>query len=296
MQTALRPSAADATGVAQFDLSRPAVMGVLNVTPDSFSDGGLAEAPEAAASKAAQLIADGATVLDIGGESTRPGATPTPPEIERARVLPVLERLAEQSVPALISIDTRNADTALAALDRGARLFNDVSALRHDPASAEAAAAYAEAGGGVCLMHAQGDPQTMQHAPRYDDVVDDVAAFLEARLAAAVRAGAPERSVWLDPGVGFGKTYRHNVALLQGLERIVALGRPVLVGVSRKGFIGWLTGVDAPSDRAPGSVAAGLYALSKGARILRVHDVAETTQAVAVWTALAEPEKNEVEQ
>jgi dihydropteroate synthase len=253
-------------------------MGVVNVTPDSFSDGGLYFSADAAVTRGEQLAGEGAGVLDVGGESTRPGAEPVPEAVEVERVVPVVERLRRFTV----SVDTRKASVAEAALQAGARIVNDISAFRHAPSMA---GLVASAGAGCCLMHMLGDdPRTMQHAPAYDDVVSDVKAFLEERLAFAVSEGVPEEKVWLDPGIGFGKTVDHNLELLRRLDEIVAIGRPVVVGTSRKSFLGKLTGRDAP-ERVPGTVATNVIALERGASIFRVHDVAANVDALAVAAA-----------
>jgi dihydropteroate synthase len=253
-------------------------MGVVNVTPDSFSDGGLYLDSDAAVAHGEQLAGEGAAVLDVGGESTRPGAAPVSLDEELRRVLPVIERLS----PATISIDTRKAAVAEAALAAGASIVNDVSAFRHDAAMT---GVVARAGAGCCLMHMLGDdPRTMQDDPVYDDVVSDVKAFLEERLAFAVSEGVPEEKVWLDPGIGFGKTLEHNLELLRRLDEIVAIGRPVVVGASRKSFLGKLTGRD-PQDRVAGTIATNVMALERGASIFRVHDVAPTVDALAVAAA-----------
>jgi dihydropteroate synthase len=257
--------------------ARPKVMGVLNVTPDSFSDGGDFFELAAAIAQAERLAAEGADLIDVGGESTRPGANPVLAGEELRRVLPVIEALAERNgVP--ISIDTSKAVVARAAIERGASFVNDVTALRGDP---EMAAAVAEAGAEVCLMHMRGEPRTMQDDPRYDDVVAEVRSFLEERLAAAVRAGIAEQKVWLDPGIGFGKTLEHNLELLRRLDEIVAIGRPVVVGASRKRFLGALTG-RGERDRVAATVAANVLAFERGATMFRVHDVAPTRDALVV--------------
>jgi dihydropteroate synthase len=264
------------------NLPRPAVMGVLNVTPDSFSDGGLYLDPDAALARGEQLAADGADLIDVGGASTRPGAEPVAADEELRRVTPVIERLAaEVSVP--LSIDTSKASVARAAIEAGASFVNDVSALRGDP---EMAALVAGSGVDICLMHMQGEPRTMQDEPRYDDVVSEVKAFLEERLAFAVGEGILEQRVWLDPGIGFGKALEHNLELIRRLGEIVAIGRPVVVGASRKRFIGALTGRP-EAERLPGSLAAAVLAVEQGARMVRVHDVRETREALLVAGALA---------
>ncbi len=252
-------------------------MGVLNVTPDSFSDGGAFLDPDAAVAHACAMVAEGADLIDVGGESTRPGASPVGPDEELRRVMPVLERLS--GVP--VSIDTSKAVVARAATDAGAVLVNDVTALRGD---AGMAAAVAESGAEVCLMHMLGEPRTMQDDPRYEDVVSEVKAFLEERLGFAVAQGILEERIWLDPGIGFGKTLEHNLELLRRLDEIVALGRPVVVGVSRKRFLGSLTGRAEP-DRVAGGIAANVLAFQRGAQMFRVHDVAETRDALAVAAA-----------
>ena len=254
-------------------------MGVVNVTPDSFSDGGRFLDPQAAVAHGERLIAEGAQILDVGGESTRPGAAGVPAEEELRRVLPVVQGLA--AAGARISVDTSKAAVAEAALGAGASYVNDVTAFRGDPALA---ALVAERGVDCCLMHMLGTPRTMQDAPRYDDVVSEVKAFLEQRLASAVGAGVAEERVMLDPGIGFGKTVDHNLALLARLDEIVALGRPVVVGVSRKSFLGRITGREA-GERAVATAAANALALERGASVFRVHDVRETLDALAVTAA-----------
>jgi dihydropteroate synthase len=255
-------------------------MGVLNVTPDSFSDGGTFLHPAAAVAHAERMAAEGADVVDVGGESTRPGAKPVPQEEEMRRVMPVIERLAEHGgIP--LSIDTSKAGVARAATSAGAVLVNDVTALRGDPGMA---AVVAESGAELCLMHMRGDPRTMQEDPRYGDVVSEVRAFLEERLSFAVAQGIREERVWLDPGIGFGKTLAHNLELLRRLDEIVAVGRPVIVGVSRKSFIGTLTGRSEP-DRVAGGVAANVLAFQRGAHMFRVHDVLQTRDALTVAAA-----------
>ena len=264
---------------------RPAVMGVLNVTPDSFSDGGRFLAPEAATAHGRRLAGEGADLIDIGGESTRPGAEPVAPAEELRRVLPVIEALAEATnVP--LSIDTYKASVARAALAAGASFVNDVSALRSD---SEMPAVVAEAGVDVCLMHMKGEPRTMQEDPRYGDVVSEVKAFLEERLAFAAGEGVREDRIWLDPGIGFGKTLEHNLELLRRLDEIVAIGQPVLVGLSRKRFLGALTG-RAEQERLAGGLSAVVMAFERGATMFRVHDVRETRDALSVAGAtLGEP-------
>ncbi len=267
-------------------LARPRIMGVLNVTPDSFSDGGRHAGPEEALRAADALIAAGADILDIGGESTRPGADPVPEAVELDRVLPVIAAIRAARPAAVISIDTRKAAVAAAAFAAGADLLNDVSSLGFDPASLPLAAA---SGRKVCLMHARGDPRSMQDDPRYDDVLLDVCDFLEARIAASEAAGIVRTRILVDPGIGFGKTVAHNLALVRGLAILHGLGCPVLFGASRKRFIGALGDAPDPAGRLPGSLAVALEALRQGAQVIRVHDVAETRQALALWAALASP-------
>jgi dihydropteroate synthase len=254
------------------------IMGVVNVTPDSFSDGGRYLDPRTAIGHGEQLAAEGAAILDIGGESTRPGADPVSEEEELRRVVPVVEGLAGV---ARISIDTSKVAVAAAALDAGADYVNDVTAFRSDP---DLAALVAERGVDCCLMHMLGTPRTMQQDPRYDDVVSEVKAFLEARLAYAVGEGVAEERVMLDPGIGFGKTVEHNLELIRRLDEIVAIGRPVVFGVSRKSFLGKLTG-RAVGERAVATAAANVLALERGASIFRVHDVPETVDALTVAAA-----------
>jgi len=259
-------------------MERPIVMGVVNVTPDSFSDGGLFLDPDAAVRHGKELAAEGAEILDVGGESTRPGAEPVPADAELERVVPVVERLATE---ARLSVDTTKLAVAEAALQAGARIVNDVSAFRFEP---EMAGLVASAGAWCCLMHMLGEPRTMQDDPHYDDVVSDVKAFLEERLAFAVGEGVPEDRVWLDPGIGFGKTSDHNLELLRRLDEIVAIGRPVVIGTSRKSFLGRITGRE-PRDRVPGTIATNVIAWERGASIFRVHDVAPVADALKVAAA-----------
>jgi dihydropteroate synthase len=262
------------------ELTRPCVVGILNVTPDSFSDGGQFVSPALALRRAEALVQEGAGVLDIGGESTRPGSDPVPVEEELRRVLPVVAEAAALGVP--ISVDTRRAEVARAALLVGASIVNDVSALG-DPAMASVVA---EAGAGLILMHLRGTPRTMQEDPRYEDVVREVGAFLVERRAVAERSGLPREAVVLDPGFGFGKTLEHNLEILRRLGELAALGSPVLVGASRKSFLGMLAGIEDPQGRGPGSLAAVLAARARGACLFRVHDVAATRQALAVFEAI----------
>ncbi|MGO9822898.1 MAG: dihydropteroate synthase [Solirubrobacteraceae bacterium] len=256
-----------------------AVMGIVNVTPDSFSDGGLYLEPRAAVDHALELERAGAVILDIGGESTRPGALPVAEPEEVRRVLPVIEALADS--PAQLSIDTSKAAVAAAAISAGATLVNDVTALRGDPAMVDVVAA---AGVDCCLMHMLGEPRTMQHDPRYDDVVSEVKAFLEQRMAFAVAHGVAEQRILLDPGIGFGKTTEHNLELLRRLDEIVALGRPVAIGTSRKSFLGKITAKPV-EDRIAATIATNVFAYLRGARVFRVHDVAPVHDALAITAA-----------
>jgi dihydropteroate synthase len=256
------------------------LMGVVNVTPDSFSDGGMYLDPEAAIFHGRELAEAGAEILDVGGESTRPGAEPVGVEEELRRVVPVIRGLS--GTQCRISVDTSKAAVAAEALDAGAEIVNDVTALRGDP---EMGGLCAERGATVVLMHMLGDPRTMQEDPRYGDVVDDVKAFLAERLEAAVAAGIDEERVWLDPGIGFGKTAAHNMELLRRLGELLDLGRPLVIGTSRKSFIGKVDG--SPADRRlGGTIASSVLAAAEGADVLRVHDVAELRQALAVATAI----------
>jgi len=259
---------------------KPELMGVVNVTPDSFSDGGLYLEPEVAVAHGMQLVEDGAGILDVGGESTRPGAEPVGVEEELRRVVPVVRGLAGSG--ARISVDTSKAAVAAAALGDGAEIVNDVTALRGDP---EMAALCADRSATVVLMHMLGEPRTMQEDPRYEDVVDEVKAFLAERLEAAVAAGIEEGRVWLDPGIGFGKTAAHNLELLRRLGELRELGRPLVVGTSRKSFIGRLDGSSA-DQRLGGTIASSVLAAAEGAGVLRVHDVAEVRQALQVAAAI----------
>ncbi len=256
------------------------LMGVVNVTPDSFSDGGLYLDPEAAVGHGEELTAAGAAILDVGGESTRPGAEPVAEDEELTRVVPVVDGLVGGE--AAISIDTSKAAVAAAALDAGAEIVNDVTALRGDP---EMAALCAERGATVVLMHMLGTPRTMQDEPRYDDVVDEVKAFLAERTETAAAAGVAEERIWLDPGIGFGKTAEHNLELLRRLGELRDLGLPLVVGTSRKGFIGRVDGSGA-GERLGGTIASTVLAAAAGAEVLRVHDVAEVGQAMAVAGAI----------
>ena len=256
-------------------------MGVVNVTPDSFSDGGVNFAADDAVASARRMLDEGAAIVDLGGESTRPGAEPVSADEELRRVVPVLERL--QGVP--VSIDTAKSGVAARALELGAELVNDVTALRADP---ELAGVVAESGAYLCLMHMQGEPRTMQLDPRYDDVVADVARFLDERLSFAVSQGIAEERICLDPGIGFGKTVEQNFELLRRVDELVALGRPIMVGISRKSSLGKLLGdPDAKTGTTAASVGAAVAAYERGATILRVHDVREHVEALRAAEAVA---------
>ena len=281
VSTALDRMSVKRHSIAGLSLDRPRIMGIVNVTPDSFSDGGRHATADAAIAHGLKLVEDGADILDVGAESTRPGSEAVPLEEELDRLLPVLQGLrARTAVP--ISVDTRKAEVMRRAVAAGASILNDVSALTYDPAAMEAAAA---SGLPVVLMHALGDPKTMQEDPRYDDVLLDVYDYLEGRVEACEAAGIARERLVVDPGIGFGKTVEHNLALMAGLAIFHGLGVPVLLGASRKRFIGAITGVTAATDRVAGSVGAALAAAGQGAQILRVHDVAATRQALDVWTA-----------
>jgi dihydropteroate synthase len=266
-------------GPFKLSLERPLVMGVVNVTPDSFSDGGLYASAQQAVAHARRLVEEGADILDIGGESTRPGSAAVALDEERQRVLPVLEALAGCGVP--LSVDTRKPEFMLEAIAAGAAMINDVTALTA-PAALEAVA---KAPVAVCLMHMQGDPGTMQESPTYRDVVREVRDYLAQRVAAAERAGVARDRIVVDPGFGFGKTVEHNLALLRSLAEFRSLGVALLAGLSRKAMLGKLTG-RGPQERVHASIAAALLAVQNGAQIVRVHDVAATRDALAVWNAL----------
>ena len=268
-------------GSQRLVLDRPLVMGIVNVTPDSFSDGGAHADPAAAAEYASGMVASGADIVDVGGESTRPGAAPVSEAEELARVLPVVEALAADGVVP-VSIDTRHAAVARACVEAGAGIVNDVSGFR-DPAMVEVAAASEV---GLVVMHMLGEPATMQDDPRYDDVVAEVTGFLGQRAEALHEAGVARERIGIDPGIGFGKTTEHNLELLRRLSEIAALGYPVVVGASRKRFIGNILGEDDPTRRIHGSVGAAAYAALNGAHVVRVHDVAETVQALKVVSAI----------
>jgi len=261
----------------------PVLIGILNVTPDSFSDGGDFFDPESAANHAATMLDEGAEIIDVGGESTRPGSDPVPQDEEVRRVTPVIERTLAVRPEAVISIDTYRAETAAAALEAGAAFVNDVTALRGDP---RMASVVAETGCPVVLMHMEGEPKTMQREPHYEDVVREVREFLAQRADYAVASGVRPENVIVDPGIGFGKNLEHNLALLRDLDVLVGLGFPVLVGASRKRFIGTITGVEEARERVFGTVATTVLAYEKGARYFRVHDVRANRDALAVAEAV----------
>lgn len=263
----------------------PLIMGIVNVTPDSFSDGGQHDTTDRAVAHALKLVAEGADILDIGGESTRPGAAPVSALEEQARVLPVLRALAQAGCGVPVSVDTRNASTMRAALEEGAAMINDITALLGDPQAFEVVR---DTNCFVCLMHMQGRPQTMQKNPHYNNVVEDVFKFLSSRILDCDTNGIDKKRLIVDPGIGFGKDLSHNLDLLHQLDRFASLGVPLLLGVSRKRFIAHICEGADVKDRLPGSLAAALYGLTRGARILRVHDVAQTVQALKVWRAIEE--------
>lgn len=268
--------------VAGLDMGQPQIMGILNATPDSFSDGGRHASVEAALASARDMVAAGAAILDVGGESTRPGADFVPPEEEIRRTAPIVSAIRADT-GALVSIDTRKADVARAALDSGAGLVNDVAGFTFDAALAPLCARSRVP---VCVMHAQGDPATMQDDPQYDDVLLDVFDFLKIRLDHLESEGISRNQIIVDPGIGFGKTLDHNLTLLHNIALFHDLGVPVLLGASRKRFIGTVAGEPRADARAPGSVAVALAALAQGVQIIRVHDVAETAQALRLWSAV----------
>lgn len=265
---------------AGLSLDRARIMGIVNATPDSFSDGGEAFAFDDAVARGLQMMADGADIIDVGGESTRPGAAPLTREVEISRTVPVIKRLVREG--ALVSIDTRHADVMRAAVNAGANIINDVSALTGEGALDAAA----QSGASIVLMHMQGEPGTMQANPSYDDAPAEVLSYLKDRVQACVDAGIARTRIAVDPGIGFGKTVDHNLQILNRLDLYDALDVPVLLGVSRKSFIGAIADVPDAQKRLPGSIAAALASVAKGAKIVRVHDVAETVQALKVWSAI----------
>jgi dihydropteroate synthase len=270
-------------GRFELPLERPLVMGILNVTPDSFSDGGSFDDPAAAVNRAERIISEGAAILDVGGESTRPGAEPVPVAAELSRVRPVVMRFANDYVP--VSIDTRHAEVARACAEAGASIINDVSGFR----DREMADVAASTDVGVVIMHMAGEPRTMQAEPHYDEVVAEVGGYLVAQAAMLEAFGVARERIAIDPGIGFGKTLEHNLELLRRLSELAELGYPVVVGASRKRFIGAISAVDDPADRLGGSIAAALWSAAHGAHVVRVHDVAPTVQALAVQHALETP-------
>lgn len=269
-------------------LDRPRIMGVVNVTPDSFSDGGETAASATAIERGLAMAAAGADFVDVGGESTRPGAAPVALDEELRRVLPVVGALSAAGIR--VSIDTRRPEVMAAALDAGATVVNDITALGRDPRALPLVAAR---GAAVVLMHMQGDPQTMQVEPRYDDAARDVHAWLKGRVEACLAAGIPRARIAVDPGIGFGKTLAHNLRILSRLDLYRPLACAVLIGVSRKSFIARLSANEPPQERLPGSLAAALFAVAQGAAIVRVHDVEATHQALRVWQALADAANGE---
>ena len=268
--------------IAGVKMDRPQIMGILNATPDSFSDGGVNNSVESALRSAQEMVSHGANILDIGGESTRPGASYVPEAEEIARTKPLIEAIRTKT-NALISIDTRKASVAQAAWMAGAGLINDVSGFTFDP---HLAPFCAEKGAPVCVMHMQGDPATMQDDPQYEDVLLDVYDFLEGQVARLEQLGLPRSQIVVDPGIGFGKTEAHNLTLLQNLSLFHGLGCSILLGVSRKGLIGQIGKEPRKDARAPGSIAVALAGLAQGVQIVRVHDVAETAQALRLWAAV----------
>ena len=294
-QAQLAHLTAPRASLAGLDMNQPQIMGILNVTPDSFSDGGLHNAPDAALHAAIKMASAGAAIIDIGGESTRPGAALVPEEEEIARTIPVIDALRKAS-DVLVSIDTRKAAVAEAALGAGAGLINDVSGFTFDPGLAPLAA---RAGVPVCVMHSRGDPANMQDAPAYDNVLLDVYDFLETQVTALEAAGITRARILVDPGIGFGKTAAHNLELLRNIALFHGLGCAILLGASRKRFIGTIGGTIGKAPRAdtrmPGSIAIGLAALGQGVQLLRVHDVGETAQAIRLWQALGQANGQGVE-
>jgi len=270
--------------MVELDFSKGAlIMGVVNVTPDSFSDGGQFLDSDKAIAHALQLEKEGADILDIGGESTRPGAVPVSIEEEQERVLPVIEGIRKKGSKTPISIDTRNADTMEKSIKCGANIINDVSALTHDPKSLNIASKMQAP---VILMHMQGTPQTMQSKPDYDDVVEEIIGYLRERIEACIQAGIDQKKIIIDPGIGFGKTLENNLTLLKNIDKFKELGCPILLGASRKSFIEKICPNTPADDRLAGSLAAAIQGLEEGAQLFRVHDVKETKQAFAVWQAI----------
>ncbi len=269
--------------VCGLSLNQPRLMGVLNTTPDSFSDGGKFADAAVAIGHAKEILESGADILDVGGESTRPGADTISDELEIERTQPVIKALTEDKVATPIAIDTRKSEVAAAAFEAGAGLLNDVSALSFDEKMAEFSA---ETCGPVCLMHASGDPKTMQQNPHYDDVLLDVYDYLAERIKFSILAGIERKNIIVDPGIGFGKTKAHNLALIRGISLYHGLGCPILLGVSRKRFIGTISSEPVAENRVAGSIAVGLEGVRQGVQVLRVHDIRETKQALALWSAV----------
>ena len=269
--------------IAGLSMARPHIMGILNVTPDSFSDGGKHTHGQSALSHAHAMVTHGAAIIDVGGESTRPGAALVPESEEIERIAPTIAAVRDAGITVPISIDTRKASVAEAALQAGATIVNDVSGFTFD---ADLAPHCAKAGVPVCVMHAQGDPSTMQQDPRYDDVLLDVFDYLESRVEALAAQGIARDQIIVDPGIGFGKTLAHNLALLNRISLFHSLGAPILLGTSRKRFIGTIGNAPQADTRAPGSIATALAAIAQGIQIVRVHDVADTAQALALWSAV----------
>ncbi len=280
-QSVLHAIASPRADIAGLSMAEPQVMGILNVTPDSFSDGGRYIDPESALTQARSMIREGATIIDVGGESTRPGAAVVPVEEETARVAQVVDTLAKGGV--CVSIDTRKAPVAAKSAELGTKILNDVSAMSYDPKMAEVAAS---TGLPICLMHAQGTPETMQADPRYDDVVLDVYDYLAERIEVALAAGIKRTQIIVDPGIGFGKTLQHNLALLRRMSIFHSLGCPILLGASRKRFIGEISGAQDAAERMAGSVSVALDGIRQGVQIVRVHDTLHTRQAISLQTAL----------
>jgi dihydropteroate synthase len=269
--------------IGSVKIGRPLVMGILNVTPDSFSDGGRFEGSERSTERAAEMVHDGADVIDIGGESTRPGADFVPQEQEKSRTSPVIMALRQAGISIPLSIDTRKSSVAAAALKAGADWLNDVSALTYDIGMADVAA---RSGAPICLMHALSEHRTIPQKPNYDDVVLDVYDYLKSQIDSAVAQGVRRAQIIIDPGIGFGKTQHHNLQILRNLSIFHGLGCPLLLGSSRKRFIGTISGVEKAEERMPGSVSVALASIAQGAQIIRVHDVLETVQAFKLWAAV----------
>ena len=270
--------------IASLSLDKPRIMGILNITPDSFSDGGKFFNFQSAIDHALQLEDEGADIIDIGGESTRPGSEPVALEDELERVIPVIQSLSER-VSAKLSIDTRKTKVMREAIANGCHIINDVSALTYDKQSLNFVS---QNNIPVILMHAKGDPKTMQNAPQYENVIEEIYQYLQSRISACLEAGLEKDNIIIDPGIGFGKTLQHNLSILKKLQHFHKLEVPILIGASRKRFIGEISGVNQPEDRLPGSLATALWAFEQGAKIFRVHDIAETKQAMDIWQSFKE--------